>query len=64
MLDVVTTMCDHVIEYIEADRAERRLMIEALTTLAKSLDRPNPAPIAVATATAPTTGTRSVVASM
>ncbi len=30
VLDVVTTMCDHVIEYIEADRAERRMMIEAL----------------------------------
>jgi len=37
VLDVVTTMCDHVIEYIEADRAERRLMIEALTRLARSL---------------------------
>src|SRR5947207_2212172 len=35
LLDVVTTMCDHVIEYIEADRAERRLMIETLTQLGR-----------------------------
>jgi hypothetical protein len=35
LLDVVTTMCDHVIDYIEADRAERRLMIETLTQLGR-----------------------------
>jgi hypothetical protein len=33
LLDVVTNMCDHVIEYIEADRAERKVMLEALTRL-------------------------------
>ena len=33
LLEVVTSMCDHVIEYIEADRAERRLMVETLTQL-------------------------------
>jgi hypothetical protein len=46
VLDVVTTMCDHVIEYIEADRAERRLMIEALTRLARSLGEAVVAPSA------------------
>ncbi len=33
LLEVVTNMCDHVIEYIEADRVERRLMVETLTQL-------------------------------
>jgi hypothetical protein len=33
LLEVVTSMCDHVIEYIEADRVERRLMVETLTQL-------------------------------
>jgi hypothetical protein len=33
LLEVVTSMCDHVIEYIEADRIERRLMVETLTKL-------------------------------
>ncbi|HEY5172774.1 MAG TPA: hypothetical protein VIK54_13685, partial [Acidimicrobiia bacterium] len=33
LLEVVTSMCDHVIEYIEADRIERRLMVETLTQL-------------------------------
>jgi hypothetical protein len=37
VLEVVTSMCDHVIEYIEADRAERRLMLETLTTLSRTL---------------------------
>jgi hypothetical protein len=37
VLDAVTSMCDHVIEYIEQDRAERPLMIEALTRLNRSL---------------------------
>jgi hypothetical protein len=37
VLDAVTSMCDHVIEYIEADRAERPLMIEALSRLNRSL---------------------------
>jgi hypothetical protein len=33
LLEVVTSMCDHVIEYMEADRVERRLMVETLTQL-------------------------------
>jgi hypothetical protein len=37
VLDAVTSMCDHVIEYIEQDRSERPLMIEALTRLNRSL---------------------------
>jgi hypothetical protein len=37
VLEAVTTMCDHVIEYIETDRAERRLMIEILGKLADRL---------------------------
>jgi hypothetical protein len=44
VLEVVTTMCDHVIEYIEADRVERRMMIEALTKLARTLGEALPAP--------------------
>jgi len=44
VLEVVTTMCDHVIEYIEADRAERRLMIEALTKLAQTVSEQLPPP--------------------
>jgi len=35
LLGVVTSMCDHVIEYIEADRAERRMMIETLSQLSR-----------------------------
>jgi len=44
VLETVTTMCDHVIEYIEADRTERRLMIEALTTLARAMSEALPPP--------------------
>jgi len=35
LLEVVTNMCDHVIEYIEADRRERRLMIDTLAQLSR-----------------------------
>ncbi len=35
LLEVVTSMCDHVIEYIEADRAERRVMLETLSQLGR-----------------------------
>ncbi len=35
LLEVVTNMCDHVIEYIEADKADRRLMLETLTQLGR-----------------------------
>jgi hypothetical protein len=35
LLEVVTSMCDHVIEYIESDRAERRVMVETLTDLGR-----------------------------
>jgi hypothetical protein len=44
VLEVVTNMCDHVIEYIEADRVERRLMVEALTKLAKAMGEALPPP--------------------
>jgi hypothetical protein len=37
LFEVVTNMCDHVIEYIESDRAERRLMLETLTTLGQTI---------------------------
>jgi len=37
LLEVVTSMCDHVIEYIEADRSERRMMIETLTQLSRTI---------------------------
>ena len=35
VLEVVTRMCDHVIEYIEADRAERKIMVDTLSQLAR-----------------------------
>jgi len=35
LLEVVTSMCDHVIEYVEADRAERRSMVETLDRLGR-----------------------------
>jgi hypothetical protein len=38
VLDAVTALCDRVVEYIEADRTERRLVIDALTRVAQSLD--------------------------
>ena len=34
---VMTNMCDRVIEYIETDRAERRMMLETLATLGRTL---------------------------
>jgi hypothetical protein len=37
VLEAVTTMCDRVIEFVEADRAERHLMIEVLTKLSRSV---------------------------
>ncbi len=35
LLEVVTSMCDHVIEYIEADRVERQLMVDTLTDISR-----------------------------
>jgi hypothetical protein len=40
VLEVVTRMCDHVIDYIEADRIERRTMVETLTNLTQALQQP------------------------
>src|SRR3954452_19087562 len=40
LLESVTTMCDRVIEFVEADRAERHLMIEVLTKLSRSVTTP------------------------
>jgi len=37
LFEVVTNMCDHVIEYIESDRAERRMMLETLTALGRTI---------------------------
>jgi hypothetical protein len=37
LFGVVTNMCDHVIEYIESDRAERRMMLETLATLGRTI---------------------------
>jgi hypothetical protein len=45
LLSVVTSMCDHVIEYIEADRAERRVMIETLAQLSRMITSASPAVI-------------------
>jgi hypothetical protein len=43
VLGAVTTMCDRVIEFVEADRAERHRMIEALTLLTRSATAPDSA---------------------
>jgi len=37
LLEVVTSMCDHVIEFIENDRAERRLMLETLAHIGRMI---------------------------
>jgi hypothetical protein len=37
LFGIVTNMCDHVIEYIESDRAERRVMLETLSTLGQTI---------------------------
>ena len=50
LLEVVTSMCDHVIEYIEADRAERRLMIETLAQLGRVITDGSAAAVAAFTA--------------
>jgi hypothetical protein len=50
LLEVVTRMCDHVIDFIEADRTERRLMIETLTQLARVITEGAAATVAAASA--------------
>jgi hypothetical protein len=52
LLEVVTSMCDHVIEYIESDRAERRVMVETLTDLGRVITD-GAAAVVAAVATAP-----------
>jgi hypothetical protein len=42
VLGAVTTMCDRVIEFVEADRDERHRMIEVLTQLSRSVTPPEP----------------------
>lgn len=37
LFEVVTNMCDHVIEYIETDRAERRVMLDTMAALGRTL---------------------------
>ncbi len=39
VLHAVTALCDRVVDYIEADRAERRLVVDALTRISGALDR-------------------------
>lgn len=51
LFEVVTSMCDHVIGYIEADRAERQLMMETLAQLGRVIT--DGAAAAVAAASAP-----------
>jgi hypothetical protein len=41
VLEVVARMCDHVIEYLEADRKERVLMVETLGHLARAVGANN-----------------------
>jgi hypothetical protein len=50
LLEVVTSMCDHVIEYIEADRAERRQMMEMLSQLGRVITEGSAAAVAAFTA--------------
>jgi hypothetical protein len=40
VLELAVNVCDHVIECVEADRAERGAIVEALTTLSQSLSAP------------------------
>jgi hypothetical protein len=42
VLDVVTRMCDHVIEYLEADRSERRMIFETLERVVNAIGQPVP----------------------
>jgi hypothetical protein len=56
VLEAVTGLCDRVVEYIEADRAERRLVVDALTRLAQG--------ISTAPATPGTNGERLLGGSM
>jgi hypothetical protein len=42
VLGAVTTMCDRVIDFVEADRAERHRMIEVLTQLSRPVTAPGP----------------------
>jgi hypothetical protein len=44
VLEAVTGLCDRVVEYIEADRAERRLVVDALTRLTNAINAAPPAP--------------------
>jgi hypothetical protein len=50
LLEVVTSMCDHVIEYIEADRSERRMMIDTLAQLSRTITEGARASLAAASA--------------
>ncbi len=50
LLEVVTSMCDHVIEYIEADRAERQLMMQTLAQLGQVITEGSTAAVAAFTA--------------
>jgi len=54
LLEVVTNMCDHVIEYIESDRTERRTMIETMTQLGRVITEGAAAMMASAISAAPT----------
>jgi hypothetical protein len=51
LFEVVTNMCDHVIEYIETDREERRVMLETLATLGRAITE-SAAALALRSATA------------
>jgi hypothetical protein len=48
VLELAINVCDHVIECVEADRNERREIVDALAAIARSLSAP-PAPIAIPT---------------
>ena len=40
VLELAVNVCDHVIECVEADRAERGAIIEALTALSQAISAP------------------------
>jgi hypothetical protein len=40
VLELAVSVCDHVIECVEADRAERGAIVEALTTLSQTISAP------------------------
>jgi hypothetical protein len=59
VLELAVNVCDHVIECVEADRAERGAIVEALTTLSQAISAPI-RPVSLPNGTAMETATEFV----